>query len=650
MSASPRLLAAGPAWSCAKAAAAAASLLLALDAKPARADAAASDLADMSLEQLGDIDVTSVSKRPERLSDAAAAVYVITHDEIMRSGATSLPEILRLAPNLQVAVISANSYAITARGFNGNAADKLLVLIDGRSVYTPLFGGVQWDEQQVLPEDIERIEVISGPGATLWGANAVNGVINIITRKSSDTAGGVLEIAGGNREGRASLQYGAAITDDLSYRIYGQGFSIASDKTSTGANAEDGWSMGQGGFRLDWTPANDKLTLQGDLYNGAENVGGGFDQTLWGGDVQMNWQHQLADGSSLQLTGYVDETRRYTNSVGGYSLDTYDLELQHSFSWGDRQKIVWGAGFRVYDDSFENAGLVVFLPASSSETLADVFAQDSISLTHSLELTLGLKAEKDPYTGVSGLPNARLSWKVTDHALLWAAASRAVRAPTLFDEALNDTVIPSVLILEGNPHFKPEQLTAYEIGARAELTTALSVSVSTYYNEYNDLRSVEWLRMTSLPLLWTWGNLMEGDTYGVEVWADYQPTDWWRLNAGLNLEHEALRFKPGASTLNNTDEAGDDPAGQASLRSSMDLGHHVSWSADVRYVSALPNPRIPAYTEADTRLSWDATKKLQLSLVGSNLLNGHHLEYEEAGDTVGDEVERSVLVDAKVKF
>jgi iron complex outermembrane receptor protein len=293
---------------------------------------------------------------------------------------------------------------------------------------------------------------------------------------------------------------------------------------------------------------------------------------------------------------------------------------------------------------------VVYLPDSSVETLADVFGQDSISLTRSLDLTLGLKLEKDPYAGVSPLPTARLSWKVADGALLWAAASRAVRAPTLFDEDLNDSIIPQILILTGNKNFQPEKLTAYELGARVQLSDTTSLSVSTYYNVYDDLRSTEFVRLTSLPLLLAWGNKLEGDTYGVEVWGSYQPLDWWRLSAGFNILREQLRFKPGASTANNLSEVGDDPGGQASVRSTMSLGHHVTWNTDVRYVSGLPNPRIPSYSELDTSLAWAINERLQISVTGANLLHERHLEYEEAGATVGEEVQRSVSFGTRLKF
>jgi iron complex outermembrane receptor protein len=308
------------------------------------------DLSGLSIEELANLPVTSVSKVAQPLSDAAAAIFVITHDDIMHSGAQSLPEILRLAPNLQVAQMSANNYVITARGFNGNDADKLLVLIDGRTIYSPLFGGVYWYEQEILPENIERIEIISGPGATLWGANAVNGVINIITRKSGATQGGVLDLSAGNRGGQGSLQYGGTLESDLAYRVYMDSSTTPSDKTSTGANAEDGWTKTQGGFRLDWTPQNDTVSLQGDLYHGDLDAVAAPAIGISGSNLQVTWQHPLGDGAALQVLAYYDGTRQFEGIDGGYTLNTYDLEVQHSFSPWEGHNIVWGAGYRLFQD------------------------------------------------------------------------------------------------------------------------------------------------------------------------------------------------------------------------------------------------------------------------------------------------------------
>ena len=608
-------------------------------------------LSSLSLEELGNIDITSVSKKAEPLSDAPAAVYVITHDDIIRSGAMTIPEMLRLAPNLQVAQISAQSYAISARGFNSVDADKLLVLIDGRSVYTPLYGGVLWDEQDVLPQNVERIEVISGPGATLWGANAVNGVINIITRKSEDTQGGSLTLQLGNRDDRASLQYGGTLQPDLSYRVYVEGFSTRSDKLSTGENANDGWSKSQGGVRLDWTPANDRVTVEGDYYRGTEEVTRTLDTAISGGDLQATWQHRLADGSQLQLFGYYDGTNRSVGSTLGYSLNTYDLEAQHSFTLGERHDIVWGGGLRVYQDQFNAAtGALAFVPARRVQSLSDIFAQDTIALTERLKLTVGMKLEDDPYSGWAPLPSGRLSWKADDGVLLWSAVSRAVRAPTRFDRDLLAVEVPGVLLLTGNHDFQSEKLTAYEVGTRVQPTSTTSFSVSGFYNVYDDLRSVEFVQSNGLPLITAWGNMMEGETYGVEIWGDYRPTPWWRLSAGFNVLHEALHFKAGASRLNNLGEAGNDPHHQASVRSSIDLGDDVTWDLDLRQIGALPNSPVPSYFELNAKIAWRVSQAVELSLSGLNLLHAHHLEYVQPGATIGAEVERTVYAGATWHF
>lgn len=623
-------------------------LLLALGL-PARAQLMAqNDINQMSIEQLANVPVTSVSKSVQPLSGAPAAVYVNTHDDIVRSGATSLAEILRLAPNLQVAQISANSYAITARGFNGNAADKLLVLIDGRSVYTPLFGGVLWDEKDVLPENIDRIEVISGPAGTLWGANAVNGVINIITRNASDTTGGLAIAGGGNREGRTALQYGGSLGGDFAYRVYAQSFSIAHDRSSTGALAEDGWSNNQGGFRLDWTPGDDRVTFQGAIYGGAEDAAPGLNTRIWGGNIQANWQHQLEDGSSLQLLSYYDATRRYTAGQG-YSFDTYDLELQHGFSFS-RHELVWGFGGRIYTDRFHFTGPVQFLPPDRTTDLGDIFAQDTISITPALKMVVGAKVEADPFSGPQILPNLRLSWNPDEATMFWAAVSRAVRAPTRFDVDLNDKLVPGALTITGDPNFLPETVQAYEVGTRMQPTASLSFSLSGYYNQYNDLRSVEVAQATSLPVLWRWGNLMKANSYGLEAWANYEPLDWWRLSVGGNLQHEDRLFKPASARLGGVATAGDDPNHQISLRSGMDLGSGFNWNADLRWIGMLPNPQVPAYVELNSRLGWNVSQAWELSIAGFNLLHGHHLEYELAGATTGNEADRSVYVEAKWRF
>ena len=615
----------------------------------AQAQIASADFSKLSIEQLGNVEITSVSKHAQPLSDAPASVYVITHDEIIRSGAMTVPEMLRLAPNLQVAQTSPFNYIITARGFSGNAAaqnfsDKLLVLIDGRSVYTPLFSGMYWDMQDVLPENVERIEVISGPGATLWGANAVNGVINIVTRKSSDTQGGVLEFGAGNQYESASLQYGGALSDDLTYRAYIKTFR---DRSFESAD-HDGWTKPQGGFRLDWTPGNDALSVQGDIYDGRENNGAAVDGPISGGNVTTNWKHDFADGSSLQLLAYYDNVgRKPVDHNGGFVLDTYNLEAQYNFAWGDWNNLVVGAGERFSNyaitDQIGTANSLIFDPAHGQLNLANVFVQDEMALSDNFDLTLGLKLESDPYSGVTPMPSIRASWQVSDDTTFWAAVSRAIRSPTPFDTHVVEFLGPTPF-LTGDPDFRPEKVTAYELGYRGQLSRDASVSVSLFDSEYDDLKNVEFAPAPPfLPL--HWDNNMKGRVYGLEAWGTYEATDWWKLSAGLNIQSESFRFEPGSSGLLGTSQQGNDPHHQASLRSSMNLSDSVTFDADLRYVGQLPDPHVPSYVELNARLGWMITDKIELSLAGYNLLHDHHQEFSP-----GDEIKRSFFVDTRWKF
>ncbi|HEV2673766.1 MAG TPA: TonB-dependent receptor [Aliidongia sp.] len=602
------------------------------------------ELRQLSIEELANVQISSVSKTSGPLSDAPAAVYVISHEDIVRSGLTRIPELLRLAPNLEVAQLSPTSYAISARGFNvGNNAslsDKLLVLVDGRSVYTPLFGGVYWDMQQVLPENIERIEVISGPGATLWGANAVNGVINIITRKASDTQGGVLTIGAGNLERSASLQYGGKIGDNLTYRVHAEGAYYSPYQVPGGPDASDSWSKPQGGFRIDWTPAGDALSLQGDIYQASEAPNG----SIGGRDMLASWQHQLGNGS-LQLQAYFDEAKRYLDDGnGGFSIATYDVEFQHSFTLGARNSIVWGAGDRVISYHFENTALA-FVPAGQTLNLSDIFGQDTIGLSDRVKLTLGLKLENDPFADTEPLPSARISWKVTDDALLWSAVSRAIRAPTPVDRDLVES-LGGAPFLTGSQSFVPEVLTAYEVGTRIQASPRLSFSVSSFYNVYDDLRTIETAPGGFLPL--RWGNKMMGLVYGTEIWGSFRVADWWRLSASVDLQHEHLRFKPGSSGIGGLAFAAEDPNHQATLRSSMNLADDVTWEADLRYVGKLQNTTVPEYAEMNTSLGWTLSKSLEVTLSGFNLLHAHHVEFLESGQS--DQIPRSFFVATRWRF
>ena len=610
-------------------------------------EASPADLSGLSIEDLTKLEVSSVSKVAEPLSDAPAAIYVITHDDIARSGATSIPEMLRLAPNLEVAQFTADTYAISARGFNGTLANKLLVLIDGRSVYTPLYGGVYWDTQQVLPEDIYRIEVISGPGGTLWGANAVNGVINIITRKSSDTQGGFASAAVGNRNGDGAIQYGGKIGSDAAYRVYGTGFYVRDSQTSSGTDALDGWHKYQTGFRVDWNPSGDEVTVQGDAYQGREEQLTAPNQLLTGHNLLARWNHRLDGGSALQLQAYYDDTRRFTDDGGGgFVLRTYDVDVQHSFSPNKWNHVVWGGGDRVNDFSITNISAIQFIPSKRTMNLGNIFVEDTIAVTDAFKVIPGIKVEWEPYTGVEMLPSIRAAWKFTDTNLLWAAISRAVRSPTPYDRDVN-LFLGATKFITGSADFKSEQLTAYELGYRTQPTPQISLSVSAFDNVYDDLRSIEVSPSgTILPL--HWGNLMEGNVYGIEAWANYRINDWWRLSAGFNLQHEHLKFKFGSSQLGGTQQAGNDPNHQISLRSSMNLRKDVALDIYLREVGKLHNPEVSSYTQLNMRVAWDVTPALQLAVSGFNLLRSRHLEF--VNPPTADYVERSFLASAQLRF
>ncbi|HTE15534.1 MAG TPA: TonB-dependent receptor [Burkholderiales bacterium] len=608
----------------------------------------------LSPEELFGATVVSVSKMPENLSDAPAAIYVITHDEIVRSGATYLPEILRLAPNLQVASSNSDFYAVTARGFNGTTANKLLVLIDGRTVYTPLYSGVFWDVQGVVPEDIDRIEVISGPGATLWGANAVNGVINIITRNSRDTQGGMVAVEGGNFENRVRMRYGGKIGDNATWRIYGTGLRRENTETPAGMPINDAWDNLQGGFRVDWRNAQDALTFQGDINDGKIDQNVPSDQKLKGHNLLGRWTRSLDESSDLQVQVYYDYSSRMATGAAGDSVSVYDLDVQHSFSFAQDHAVVWGGGYRQSEDRFTNppAG-AFFFPASRTLSVGNLFVQDTISLADDLKLTLGSKFETNNYTGFEPLPSARLSWKFSDKDLLWAAVSRAVRTPARIDRDVFQN-IGSIVAIGGGPDFNDEKLIAYELGYRTQILSRATLSVSTFYNDYSSLRSLELSPAGTTPftlggssgfLPVTFGNKMEGYTYGVEIWGEYSVTDWWRLTAGYNALREHLRFEPDSLDVAGIQAAGNDPKYQISLRSSMNLPYGLQLDVAVRNVGALPNPRLPGYAEADARIAWQVRKDFELSLAGFNLLHESHPEFSTVS-----EVPRSFVVGARWTF
>jgi len=585
------------------------------------------DIADLSIEELGNIQITSVSKRAERLSDAPAAIFVITGEDIRRSGATRLSEALRLAANLEVARINSSSYAISARGFNQSSgiANKLLVLIDGRTVYTPLFSGVFWDTQDVMLEDVERIEVISGPGATLWGANAVNGVINVITRRASDTQGAFAYGRAGSLERGLGARYGGAMGAVGSYRVYGRFFDVFNTSRTSGATASDGWSKGQVGFRTDWGTAANGFTLQGDAYRGSlDQVNLVVDENthISGNNLLGRWNRDLADWGNLQAQAYFDHTERDIPGNFAERLNIFDIDLQHSMRAIGAHRLTWGGGYRYGDDRVSNSAVLAFLPADRRLRWSNVFLQDEIALEDNLRLTLGAKFENNYYTGTEPLPSARLAWKPDPQRLVWGAVSRAVRAPSRIDR---DFFIPARTVptpapgLDGGPDFVSEVVKVVEAGYRAQPSPQASYSISLFHNIYDKLRSVEPVSATSSVL----GNKMEGTTNGLEAWGSYQAASNWRLSAGAFFLRQHLRLKPDSGDT-NVSAAGNDPAYQWLLRSSFDLPDSSELDIRVRRVGALPNPSVPDYTAADIRIAWRLQRELELSVV---FVDSGHVEF-----------------------
>jgi len=605
-------------------------------------------LADLSLEQLSNVQITSVSKRAERLSDAAASVFVITADDIRRSGARRLPDALRLAPNLQVAQISTTGYAIGARGLNGagSASNKLLVLIDGRSVYTPLFAGVFWDAQDVMLEDVERIEVISGPGGTLWGVNAVNGVVNIITRSAAATQGGLLPAGIGNRDVDAAFRYGGAFGSDSHYRVYGMYLDQYHTTTQSGATQDDAWHKSQGGFRIDWSRAADTLTVDGNGYSGAEGqpLPGSIsingltlplgNISISGANLTGRWDRALEGGSNFSLQGYYDRTDRDAPPSFSESLDIFDLQVQHSLRPIGIHAVVWGGEFRYAMDRVTNATFPFpvppprpffgFLPAAANQRWPSLFGQDEMMLRQDLRLTLGARLERNDYTGTEFLPNIRLAWKLAPDHLLWTAASRAVRAPSRFDRG---TYVPAAppFLLAGGPDVRSEVANVYEIGYRGQPTARLSYSVTLYHADYDHLRTQELAPSRTSAFF---SNQMRGNTTGIESWGTFQAAETWRLSAGLSALRERLTLRPGSSDIADVKaQQGRDPTHTWMLRSSFDFPYRTEFDAIVRRVSGLSDPVVPGYTAVDLRAGWRTWRDLELSLTGENLFSGGHAEF-----------------------
>jgi iron complex outermembrane receptor protein len=656
--------------------------------------AAAPDLTQLGIEELMNVQVVSVSKQTQRLADTASAVFVITQEDIRRSGATSVPEALRLAPGVQVARIDGNKWAITIRGFNGRYANKLLVLVDGRSIYVPTFAGVYWEIQDLLLEDIERIEVIRGPGASLWGSNAVNGVINILTKRAADTRGLVSVTAGSPEQTVVGVRYSGALGDEARYRVSGKYLKQGGLLDAQERDAEDGWRLNSGNFRLDWAPSGrDSVTLQGGLYDGAMRQNLTVpdftppyarlerdEAAMSGGHLQGRWERALSDTSRLSLQLYYQNQRR-DDAILGVDIDTYDLEFQHSFAPNERNALVWGLGYRHYRDEYRQTALASMNPSRLDYGLFSAFVQDRIGLVpETLELTLGARLERNHFTGWEFQPNARLLCTPHPRHRLWGAVSRAVRTPSRADNgitmdlvglpprsSINPLPFPGLSFFQGNLAFASETLTAYELGYRALPSERLSLDFTAFYNDYGDLRAFERRLDASefeggflrVPLLFV--NVTDGHSYGAELAANWQVADGWRLQLAYSYLRVNFDNQPDLSdtALRLPVREGSQPRHQVSLLSSVDLRDDLDFDLWLRYVSEAPDLAIGAlvptaavdsYFSVNARVGWRPRKDLELSLVGTNLLGPSHVEFVQETYPFPEQVERAVYGQMKWSF
>ena len=603
-------------------------------------------LVDLSLEELSSLPVISVSKSAKPVSEASASVFLITNDDIENAGSTSLPEALRLAPNLQVARVDARNYAITARGFNNPFVNKLLVMIDGRTVYSPLFSGVYWDAQDVVLEDLERIEVVSGAGGTMWGANAVNGVVNIVTRSSADTQGELVSMGASNHEQYATARYGGVLDGDngAHYRIYVKRAQHDDTRAENGTSTKTGFGRTQAGFRIDWSTDSDEFTFQGDAYSGRLHQRGTEDIEISGANLLARGGWQLTD-SKLTLQAYLDHTQRDQPTAFAQKMNTWDFDLQHELSIGKYQNIVWGAGYRYITDRIDNDQNFAFLPEEVNRSWHNIFIQDEISLSDDILLTIGSKWEDNPYTGLESMPGIKLGWTPDSTKLVWTSLSRAVRSPSRIDRDLYAPTTPPVIdgvpqyAIGGGPGFVSEIAHVFEAGYRSQPVARVSWSITAFYSEYDDLRTLE-LNAPGPGLVFK--NMAEADTYGMEVWGSWQPFLNWRLHGGLALQKIDVELKPGSMDFSNTTGlANGDPELSSIIRSTYSISDRVELNTTLRHVTKVEGFELPAYTALDMHISWALTPTLDLSVVGQNLLDSHHSEFGAAPGR--SEFERSIF-------
>jgi len=644
-------------------------LLLVCLAFDLKSEGISDDFLDMSLEQLADINITSVAKKPQKLSLAASSIFVLSQEDIKRSGVTTIPDALRMVPGVQVAKLDANKWAISIRGFNDVFSNKLLVLMDGRSVYSPFFGGAYWDTVDTVLDDVERIEVIKGPGGTLWGSNAVNGVINIITKHAKDSSGLLVNALAGNEEkGQLSMRYGGELDQDTQYRVYVKGFE--KDEAKDGA---DDWRMGRTGFRVDSKVSKkDNVTLQSDVYAGEEGERATPESSIgpfrtfesktdvFGANVLFRWQRDLSEDSNFILQTYYDYTEREHFYVKD-QRETVDIDFQHRFQTFWQQEFIWGLGFRYIGDEISPGSLMTLSPEKRVDNIYSGFVQDEISLIdEQLILTLGTKVEHNSYTGFEFQPSARLLWKPFELHSFWGSVSRAVKVPNRIE---SDSTIqramasPTVAInIYGSEDMDAEELIAYEIGYRF-LGGQFTFDSSFFYNKYDNLRSLE--RGAIIPgspniVPLVIDNELYGEVYGLELAASWQVNNNWQLNAGYSFTQVQLHLREGSTDKTEEEDEGDTPHHQATIRSLWQITQDWQFDTTLRYVDMIKEGAnkevIDSYVAVDLRLAWQAYKALEISFVGQNLFDSHREFRGSTVETQATDVEPSLFFQAKIQY
>jgi iron complex outermembrane recepter protein len=607
------------------------------------------DLKALSIEELMEVDVSVAGRRGERAVDAAAAISVISREDIRRAGVNNLPEALRLANALMVGRANNGTWALSTRGFATETANKLLVMIDGRSIYSPLFSGMFWDEHDLVLEDIDRIEVIRGPAAALWGPNAVNGVINIVTRHASLTQGALVSLRAGNEE-RASVtaRYGGGAGEGGHYRVFSRYTFRDAARLTTGEAAGDEWSFGHAGFRVDFGGRPQEFSAQGQLYLGRRGQFAADDIDMAGGHLLGLWRRQIGVGSELSLQTYFDRRHRRVPPTFEEWRNTFDIELEHRFPLGDRHLFVWGGGYRITADDTVPSPVLVFAPEDRTWSLLGGFINDQVVLLPDrLHLTLGVRVDRSGFTGAEVQPTARARWTPTGRQTVWVAASRAARTPSRLDR---DTQVfaGGVLVSAGSGEFRSERVTVYEAGYRVRPQPNLVIDLAAFRNRYDDVRSRE-LFPGGAPQVVV-GNTLSARGSGLEVTAAYQALPPLRTFVSYAYLDLAFARAPGSRDVTGGVLEANDPRHLLAFRWTADVAPDWELDGSLRRIGALPHSPVPEYTEASLRLGWRPTADWDLSLIGRDLLQDTHIEFASPNAARFVAVERSLSLRLTVAF